>query len=103
METAGTETTKKGKDVRGRKDQGQESVKRPKVIAEAIEELVELHIKAGAAADRLADAVKATAQKSGFLASVVRSFVVARAGEKFEEAKTKAGQLNLIFEKVGEA
>jgi hypothetical protein len=98
---AATETGT-GKRVRGRKDQGQEAVVKTDVLKDKVADLVHLHNKAAAAAETYGDAIKTTAEKAGLLASVVRKFVAARAGEKFEEEKKKAEQLSLVFDEVGE-
>lgn len=91
------------KKPRGRKNADkQEAIITMQPIKEAIDDLVGLHEKAGAAADKFNDAVKATAEKAGLLASVVRAFVVARASDKFDEAKTKCQQLSLCFDEVGQ-
>lgn len=101
META-TEPSTKTRTPRGRKDRGQEAAIKLDPIKESVEELVQLHRKAAEAGDAYSDGVKKVAEKSGLLASVVRKFVSARAGEKFKDEKTKAEQLNLLFEDVGE-
>jgi hypothetical protein len=90
---------------RGRKDQttGQESAITLGHLKENIGELVTLYIQQQDSAARCSDAIKAAAEKSGLLANVVRKFVKARAGEKFEEAKRTVEQLSLVFEEVGEA
>jgi len=98
MRTEGT--TKRGK---GRvSPDKQEQVQRPQVIDERVDELVHLKTAADEAAESFADAIKKAAEDSGLLASVVRRFVVARAGEKFEEKKRECEQLSLLFEEVGE-
>lgn len=87
----------------GRKDkEGQESVIKLTEIKQRIDDLVELHIQAAEAAARYGEAIKAAAEKSGLLASVVRKFVAARASEDFGEHKRKVEQLALVFEEVGE-
>ena len=58
--------------------------------------------KAEEAAEDFASAVKATAEASGLLASVVRRFVTARAGENFEEKARECEQLSLLFDEIGE-
>lgn len=98
---ASTETSTT-KPVRGRKEQGQPKVIQLESLRTRVDDLVDLRAKAAAAADAYGEAVKATAEQAGLLASVVRKFVDARAGEKFEEAKTKAQQLSLCFEEIGE-
>ena len=40
------------------------------------------------------------AEQSGLLAATVRKYVKARAGDKFEDEKTKAQQLALCFEEI---
>lgn len=90
------------KRARGRRDsQGQEGVIKLKPAEDSIQELVDLYVKAGEASDKLNDAIKAVAEKSELLASVVRKFVTARAGEKFEEEKRKCEQLGLLFDEIG--
>ncbi|MDA8260241.1 MAG: hypothetical protein M0Z99_32185 [Betaproteobacteria bacterium] len=97
----GSETQVK-KGERGRKDaEKQEAVIKMKEVKDRIEDLVKLYNAAGDANDKLNDAIKATAEKAGLLSSVVRKFVVARAGENFEEAKRNVEQLSLCFDEVG--
>jgi len=98
MEAATEPRTRK---ARGREDRGQEAVIKLDPIKSQVDELVQLHRKAAEANDQYGEAIKATAEKSGLLASVVRKFVAARAGEKFTEEKKKAEQLSLLFEDVG--
>lgn len=101
--TEGTNGSGKGRSARGRKDaEKQEAVIKTKVVKDKIDELVRLKKSAEEAAACFNDAVKAAAEKSGLLASVVRSFVTARAGEDFEGAHRKIEQLALVFEEVGE-
>ena len=64
--------------------------------------LVKLKVRADEAAEDFAEAVKKTAEQAGLLATVVRRFVVARAGEKFEEKRRECEQLDLLFSEVGE-
>ncbi len=89
---------------RGRKDQttGQEAAISLRPIQDGIDELVALYLHQQESAARCSDAIKAAAEKSGLLANVLRKFVKARAGEKFEEAKRTVEQLALVFEEVGE-
>lgn len=89
--------------ARGRKDRGQEAVIKMEQAAVKIDDLIELKKRYDSAATDLNDAVKAAAEKSGLLATVVRSFVNARAGDNYEDAKTKAQQLALMFEEIGES
>jgi MarR-like DNA-binding transcriptional regulator SgrR of sgrS sRNA len=90
---------------RGRKDQttGQEAAISLRPIKDGIEELVTLYTQQEESAARCSDAIKAAAEQSGLLANVIRRFVKARAGDKFEEAKRTVEQLSLVFEELGEA
>ena len=92
-----------GRAARGRKDsEGQDAVIKPQVIEDRVDELVELHDKAAAAGEIYAEAVKKAAEDSGLLSSVVRKFVAARAGEKFDEVRRRVEQLSLLFDEVGD-
>jgi hypothetical protein len=71
-------------------------------VKKSIDELVRLYTQQQAAAEKCSAAIKAVAEKAGLLADVVRKLVKARAGDKFEEAKRKVGQLSLVFEEVWE-
>ena len=98
-----TNTETSSKPVRGRKDtEGQPKVIQMESLRTRVDDLVDLRAKAAEAAEAYGEAVKATAEQAGLLSSVVRKFVDARAGEKYEEAKTKAQQLSLCFEEIGE-
>ena len=100
---AATEVINKAKGARGRKDaEGQEAVPQTKPVKDRINDLIALKVKADEAADKFNDAIKAVAEKAGLLASVVRKFVNARAGEKYEEESRKVEQLSLIFEVIGD-
>lgn len=46
------------------------------------------------------DAVKAVAETSGLDAPTVRSYIVAKCGDKFDEKKEKCAQLMLVFDEV---
>lgn len=99
MESTQTE----GRSAKGRKGPDkQELVTKPEIIKAGIDNLVTLHHHAGSAAETLNDAVKALAEKSGYNASAVRKFMLARAGEKYEEMKKLAEQQLELFEEVGE-
>lgn len=89
---------------RGRKNQstGQQEPIRLAPIKNSIGELVALYMEQHESAARCSNAIKAVAERSGLLANVVRKFVKARAGEKFEEEKRTVEQLSLVFEEVGE-
>lgn len=100
MATTQTESRKGPKGRQGK--EGQEAALNHETVANRIEELVTLQHKAKEAADAYSDGIKATAEASGFLASEVRKFVTARAGERFHEKKRAVEQLSLLFEEVGE-
>lgn len=90
-------------DVRGRKDgEGQPAVINLEVLTTRVPDLCHLKSIADAASDAYGEAVKKTAEQSGLLAAVVRRFVNARYGEKYEQEKTKAEQLVLCFAEIGE-
>lgn len=98
------EAINKAKAVRGRKDsEKQEQVIKLSAVKDKISDLITLYNKAGDANDKLNDAIKATAEKAGLLSSVVRKFVVARAGDRFEEEARKVEQLNLVFDEIGQS
>jgi len=100
--TATEDAIGKAKGARGRKDkQGQEVVIKMKELEDRIVDLVDLYNKAGQASDKLNDAVKGAAEKCGLQASIVKKFVVARAGENFQEKRRDAEQLLLCFEEIG--
>lgn len=87
--------------ARGRKGPDkQEAVIEPKVLKQRMPELVKLKKAADLAGVVLSDAIKVAAEKSGFLASVVRKAVVASAGEDFEAKNREVEQLQLAFEAV---
>lgn len=93
--------TRKGAKARVGADK-QEAVQKPKIIKDRIDELVNLKERADDAAERYSDGIKRAAEDSGYLASVVKKFVTARAGEKFEEKKRECEQQLELFEEVGE-
>lgn len=79
----------------------QEKVEKPQIISDRADELVALKMKADQASQAFSDAIKKAAEDSGLLSSVVRRFVIARAGESFEEKRRENVQLQLLFEEVG--
>lgn len=100
METQAQERTQKPK---GRKDEAkQELVTQPEMVEKCIDELVRLHNAAAGAANDLSEAIKSTAEKSGYNAAAIRKLVVARAGEKFLETKRLIEQQMELFDEVGE-
>lgn len=106
METR-TDTSKPGRRARapkgeGRKDRtGQETVKSITVLNDDMEKLTKLYSDLSDAQTDLSAAIKKTAEKSGFLASVVRRLVVAKAGDKFDEIKRQVDQLGEAFSLEG--
>lgn len=94
---------KTARKPRGRKDaEKQEAVLRADVLKEKARELVKLHQAMKDASTAFGDAVKVAAEKSGFMASVVRSLVAARNCDDFAGRKNKAEQLVMAFEEAGE-
>lgn len=99
----GKGTPAKGEKANGRKDASkQPAAKQPKIVAERLDELVRLHQKAKDATDAVAEAITKAAEDSGYLASVVRKLVTAKAGEKFEEKHREVEQQMELFDEVAE-
>lgn len=95
--------TGKGKGkAAGRKGGKQEAVTRPDMVAERIDQLERLAVKANEAAKDLSDAIKKVAEDSGYNAAAIKSLVAARVGDKFEERKRGAEQQLELFNEVGE-
>lgn len=93
----------KGKGKTGRQGRDkQEAVLQPSVVAEKIDHLEKLFVKAQEATKDLSDAIKAVAEKSGFLASNIKKLVSARIGDRFADKKRDAEQQLELFDKVGE-
>lgn len=94
-----------GKTARGRKDKNKEdgAVIKPCEVKKSLRELGVLATKAADANAALKDAIKAVAEKSGLLSSVVRRMVRAQSGDSdsFNEEKRKVEQLSIIFEEIG--
>jgi hypothetical protein len=100
---AGKRTGKGRTRGQGRKDpERHPAVKEPNVIVERIDELVHLHNKAKEAKEDFSEAIAKAAEDSGYLASVVRKLVTARASEKFEERHREVEQQYELFDEVGE-
>jgi len=103
MQTQTDAGTPKSKQPRARKNRDkQEAVADADVLKKRIGELVHLYKEHQEADQVLNDAIKAAAEASGILASVVRKFVVARAGENFQEKAREVEQLQFVFQSVGE-
>jgi hypothetical protein len=99
----GLDSGKKLRKPRGRKDADkQEAVTKPQVVEKRIVELVQLHIAAHDASEAESDAIKKCAEDSGYNASAIKKFIVARAGDKFLEKKRDCEQQMELFEEVGE-
>ena len=93
---------KAGRRIRARKDKdGQEAIIKIGEVRDKIGYLIDMHNKAKDAGTDYGDAVKATAERAGISSSVLRKFVAARAGEKFDECAKEVEQLSLCFEEVG--
>ena len=93
---ASTETSKTTKGRRNRDKQ--KAVVSAEPVKARIGHLIKLHKAHATAADELNEAIKAVAEKSGLLASVVRKYVTARAGEQYEEKERGVQQLAFLFE-----
>jgi hypothetical protein len=104
MQTA-TDVIEKAKGARGRKDVDKEdgATIKLKPLKDALRELGELALKAKEANAKVKDAIKAVAEKSGLLSSVVRRLVKALSGDsdQFEDEKRKVEQLGIVFEEIG--
>lgn len=83
----------------GRRDSsGQEQVFKPESVATRADELVKLYKAQQDAATDFGDAIKATAENAGINAASLRKFIIAKAGDNFDETKAKVLQLALVFE-----
>jgi hypothetical protein len=69
-------------------------------IERSMEHLEGLYRAKKTAADEFSDACKSVAEDSGVDRGVLAAFITARAGEKFDERKAKAEQLNLLFGEI---
>lgn len=88
--------------ARGRQDKsGQEAVQDITKLNDAMTKLLKLRADLTAATTDYSEAVKKAAESSGFLATVVRKLVDAKAGDKFDEVKRVVDQLGTAFELVG--
>jgi hypothetical protein len=98
----GRRAAKTPKDA-GRMDENkQPMVKKPQIVAERLDELVELANKASTASERAKEAVTKCAEDSGFLASAVNKLVRAKAGDKFEEKHREVEQQKELFDEAAE-
>lgn len=71
-------------------------------VKKALRDLGHLATKAAEANEKLKDAVKAVAEKSGLNASVVKRLVKAHSGNRshFDDEKRKVQQLGIAFEDI---
>lgn len=96
------EVINKAKGARARKDADkQEATTKPLVIKDRIEELVHGYNAAKEAAEHSSEAIKKAAEDSGYNSAAVRKFVVARAGESYEEKKRDVEQQLELFDNIG--
>jgi uncharacterized caspase-like protein len=90
--------------ARGRKDKDKEdgAIIKTKTLKESLRELGECKIMADEAGAKLKAAVKAVAEKSGLLASVVRAMVKAQSGDsdQYADAARKVQQLAIVFDEI---
>lgn len=92
---------KGSRGARGRKDSsGQEQTFNPEAVQTRAEDLVKLYKAQQDAATDFGDAIKAVAEKAGVNAASLRKFIIAKAGDNFEDVKAKVLQLALVFEEV---
>jgi hypothetical protein len=90
-------------NVRGRRDKdGTEHSITLQPLRKKLAHLMALKSSADAARDNLGAAVKAVAQETGLVSSVVRKLVNARCGERFDDARRAAEQTALIFDEIGD-
>lgn len=105
MDAAVDEVISKAKGARGRKDKDKEdgAVIKVKTLKEALRELGECKVMADEVAAKLKAAVKAVAEKSGLLSSVVRAMVKAQSGDsdQYADAARKVEQLAIVFDEIG--
>lgn len=91
---------------RGRRSKGsdhQEAVIELSVLNPlAIETMIADYKNACDAKTIFGESIKAWAEKSGIQAGVLRTYIVARAGESFDNTKRDALQLSLLFEEIKE-
>jgi hypothetical protein len=77
---------------------GTSAVIKLETLQTRLDHLIDLHIKSQDASETYTEAVKAVAEASGLLSSVVSRYVKARAGTKYSEEKEKVLQLSLCFD-----
>lgn len=96
-------TRRRTRKPAGRVDRsGQEAVQDISKLNGEMQKLLKLRASLTDATTDYSEAVKKAAEKSGFLATVVRKLVDAKAGDKFEDVKRVVDQMGSAFELVGE-
>jgi hypothetical protein len=94
----------KAKGPKGRKDgEKQEMVTQPQVVRDRMPDMVRLYKAADAAGVQFSEAVKATAEASGYNTKAVRARILAEANDTFEEKKRDVSQQMELFTEVGQA
>ena len=88
---------KRGRKPKARIEDGQEKVIHMETLKTREQQLISLFETAKSAKQDLSDAVKKCAVDSGLLSKVVRQYITAKAGEKFDERKLECEQLSLVF------
>ena len=93
-----TELAKRRKAVGRQGTDKQEAVIKLSQVKDKIDYLVGLHRTAETASKDLHDGIKAIAEKAGLLSSVVKRYVSAKAGDRFEDKVREVQQLSLLFD-----
>ncbi len=89
--------------VRGRRDKdGTEATIKLQPLRVSLKHLMSLKVSADAAREQYNAGVKAVAEKTGLMSSVVSKLVKARSGDKFDDERRKAEQTALLFDEIGE-
>jgi len=98
METQVSTEGKRTRRAKGRQDRtGQETVINVDALNEAMPKLVKLRQTLAEAAADYSEAVKLAAEKSGYLAAVIRRLADAKAGDKFDDVKRIVDQMAEAF------
>jgi hypothetical protein len=97
MSRSKSDVTKDG--PRGRKDSdGTEAVIKLAPLRKALADLLNLKGKVDTATGQFNDSVKAIAERTGLMSSVVKKLVKAKAGDDYAEAHRKVEQAALVFD-----
>jgi hypothetical protein len=100
----GLSTGERPRKVTGRKektgDHQEAIIKLEELNPLAIETLIADYRHSADASEAFSDGIKAQAEKAGIQSSVLRKFIVAKAGENFADKKRDALQLSLLFEEL---